>query len=152
MTGPLTDEVLRRSLANVLEEAAFVFTEPTDGPSPAAQEALIARLAFRGDHVGELWLVVPEELGWTLAANMLGIEDRSEARAASVDATGELLNILGGVLVEACWGQGVRCDFGTPTVARGDWPESELLALRRVTLIAEDEQRVDLAVHCKEEA
>ena len=105
-------EILARTLGQVLEEAAFVFGEATDDPPPLCGPVLQARLAYDGDHQGELVLAAPHELAATLAANLLGEEEGGAAMTGDdADAVGELLNMIAGSLLVELHGPEARCSL-----------------------------------------
>jgi Chemotaxis phosphatase CheX len=109
-------ELLAETLGSTLEEAAFVFSAPCEGPPPFAGQALEARIAYRGPSSGELRLMADSGLAAALAANLLG-EDEGEANLGrSSDALGELLNMVLGAWVNRLFGGQVRCRLGVPCV------------------------------------
>ena len=149
MRADLT-ELLARALGQVLEEAAFVFAEATDDPPPLAESVLQARLAYGGDHRGELVLAAPTDLAATLAANLLGEDEGGAAMTGDdADALGELLNMIAGSLLVELHGPDARCSLGLPRVALvpADQHERGLAEADVVASMLEEEgRRVDLSV------
>ena len=142
-------EILARTLGQVLEEAAFVFAEATDDPPPLAGPVLQARLAYGGEHRGELVLAAPHELAATLAANLLGEDEGGAAMTGDdEDAVGELLNMIAGTLLVELHGPEARCSLGLPRVALvpADQHERELAQADVVASVLEEEgRRIDLS-------
>lgn len=137
-------------LAQTLEDAAFLFVEPTDPALPGSGGFIEARLAYSGDHDGELLLAVEESLASTLAANLLG-EDEGGASATGddEDAVGEVLNMIVGSFVVALFGEETGCRLGLPRVKRIDAPQyarSLERADAAATMMEEQGRRIDLSV------
>ena len=143
-------EILAGTLAQILEEAAFLFAEPSEEPPPYAGEVLQARLSFMGDHEGELVLGAPPELCATLAANLLGEDEGGAATTGDdEDAVGELLNMVAGALLVELYGPDAQCLLGLPRVERvaPARHEGELTGADAVaTLVEEEGRRIDLSV------
>jgi hypothetical protein len=114
----VTVELLSQVTSQVLEEAAFLFLEPADRPPPFVGELLEGRIRFRGPGgEGELLLATTAEVSESLAANLLGLEPGAEDTAAQArDALGEIVNIIGGALIEQLFGS-APCSLGLPQVA-----------------------------------
>jgi len=142
-------ELLARTLAQVLEEAAFVFAEATDDPAPLSSPVLQARLTYGGDHRGELVLAAPSDLAATLAANLLGEDEGGAAMTGDdADALGELLNMIAGSLLVELHGREARCSLGLPRVALvpaeqhdRDLAQADVIA----SLLEEEGRRIDLS-------
>ncbi len=142
-------DVLLRTVMETLEEAAFIFTEPTEGTPPEWTEdtVLHAELPFGGDSAGTLMIASSSEPTVELAANLLGIEPSDEdAQEKRADALGEILNIIGGIVVEEWFGTEADVQLGVPEVRAVDVAEYE----RKVTnseccfsLITEEGLRID---------
>ena len=143
------NDMLARALGQVLEEAAFVFAEVTDDPPPLAGPVLQARLAYHGDHAGELTLAAPGELAATLAANLLGEDEGgAETTGDDEDAVGELLNMVAGVLLAELHGPEARCVLGLPRVRRVAPAEHDAAVAQAdavATLVEEEGRRIDLS-------
>lgn len=107
--------------AQVLEQHAFMFAGPDPGPVPDHRAApmLMLTIHFSGPVRGKLELVVPEEMGATLAANLLGIEP-AEALAQGEDALKELLNIMCGQVLTAFHGSGAVFELSIPLALKID--------------------------------
>jgi Chemotaxis phosphatase CheX len=140
-------ELLAETLGSTLEEAAFVFSAPREGPPPFSGQALEARIAYRGPGSGELRLVADSGLAATLAANLLGVDEGETSRGRSSDALGELLNMVLGAWVNRLFGGQVRCRLGLPRVrsltaaeAAADPSGASCVA----HLVAEEGSRIDL--------
>ncbi len=138
---PLLSSVLQR----VLEEAAFVFSEPGN-VIPTSGERLRAELAFSGQERGRLVLHLPMDLGVEIAGNLLGTEasDRG-ARENAADAVGEIANMVSGALMAQLFGESGEYDLGTPVVqlVTEDGPETHAGASAfSVTFVTDDEQSI----------
>lgn len=148
MTAP-TDELLAASLGEILEEAAFIFTEPLDAPPPFEGQALEARIGYQGPHTGELRLVADAGLAATLAANLLGEDEGEATRGKAGEAVGELLNMFVGVWVVKLFGQQSRCKLGVPRVRElpaaeaGTRPRDAACA---ASLVEEEGRRIDVSL------
>ena len=95
--------VLRDVFCEVLEELAFLFAESASGDwthTFNTLEYFHASIRFKGleNHIGgEIGIVCPDNLGWTLASNILGIEGEAiENSVCGKDALREFLNIICG--------------------------------------------------------
>jgi len=149
MASELSSELLAQCLVRTLEEAAFVFAEPTGDPPPFEGEVIEARVTYSGGHSGELLLASPHGLAATLAANLLG-EDEGGASVTGddFDALGELLNMVVGSLVLELFGPEAGCKLGLPRVKRVSAQEygRELGKAHAVaTLVEEEGRRIDLS-------
>lgn len=145
----LTAELLTQVLAHTLEEAAFVFAEPTDQPPPHEEPLIEARLKYHGEHEAELVLATSGRFAATIAANLLG-EDEGGADVIGDDhdALGELLNMIAGALVAELFGPDSRCRLGLPAVGlvRADEHLRALAAAHAaVSMVDEGERRIDLS-------
>ncbi|HTP27968.1 MAG TPA: chemotaxis protein CheX [Anaeromyxobacteraceae bacterium] len=149
MSAELSAELLAQALSRTLEEAAFVFAEPTQDPPPLEGEVIEARLSYRGDHEGELRLAAPASFAASLAANLLGEEEGSQgAKARGDDCIGELLNMIAGALAVDLFGPGSRCLLGLPRVRRvaaEEHAQALATAHAAATLIEEEGGRIDLS-------
>jgi hypothetical protein len=146
----ISREMLEGVLVRTLEEATFVFAEATDDPPPHEGILVEARLGYAGPQQGELTLVAPAGLAATLAANLLG-EDEGGASTTGddLDAIGELLNMIAGIVVAELFGEGGSCQLGLPRVRRIT-PDAQARTLATATaaatLVEEEGRRIDLAV------
>jgi hypothetical protein len=99
--------LIGRVVSQILEEAAFMVTEES-GPElpPWTDHSLLqARLRYTCETSGTLHLVVRPALATEIAANMMGIDlNDTQASAYAEDALGETLNMVGGTLLEAWFG------------------------------------------------
>jgi len=146
VTAP-TAELLAGALGEMLEEAAFLFTEPTGEPPPFPGEVVEARIGYQGPHSGELRLVADAALAATLAANLLGEEEGDATQGRGGEAVGELLNMFVGVWVVRLFGEQSRCQLGVPRVrqlgaAEAGAPMSG--AACAAHLVEEEGRRIDI--------
>ncbi len=142
-------EVLGEVVGRVLEEAAFVFTEAVDEAPPFEGPVIEARLRYGDEGEGEIRLAAEPRFAATLAANLLGSEpDDPEAAERAMDAVGELLNMVSGVLVAELHGPEAPTALGVPSVTRVSAEEHERdlrEAACRVTFVEEAGHRIDAA-------
>lgn len=140
-------EALEKVLTRILEDAAFVFAESTPQPPRFEGAVLVARLSYAGPETGEMQIGINPAFAGMLAANLLGTEPGDPlAQNRGFDAVGELLNMVGGMLVPEMFGPAAACRLGVPKVAevsREEY-ESRLAGMScRVSLIEESGQRID---------
>ncbi len=79
-----------------------------------------ARVAFTGDHEGEIALRASDRLCAQIASAMLGEPVAPDAKSAILDATCEFLNVVGGNLAAVGARQGKKVELSTPR--SGDVP------------------------------
>jgi CheY-specific phosphatase CheX len=89
------------------------------------------------------------EFSETLAANLLGVEPGDdEATGKGVDAIGEILNIVAGIVMDRLATGGLEVRIGTPTVRVMNMQEHHKYvqnALSRSFLLSDDGDWVDIA-------
>jgi len=109
-------DALSTSTSQVLEEAAFAFTEPAEPDTPAdwPEVVLRARLTFEGESCGALSLCAPADFCAELATDMVGEADDDEA----AEALAELLNMVAGLTLERTFGGRCAWEIGVPEVQR----------------------------------
>jgi CheY-specific phosphatase CheX len=150
MTREEYAEVLVDVTANVLEEAAFVFTEPAEGGQTWEGEVVEVQLAFSGDGTGRLMMTAPKSLGLELAANLLGMEpgEETDIERPAEAAFSEILNMIAGPLAVAWFGEEAVCRIGVPeakTIAGSthrSWSEGYTCS---ASLVTEEEDPIELA-------
>ena len=112
----------------ILEEVAFVFSEPVD-PSEIPDEdwrPAGAELRWKGPSTGAMRLWVDPALLPILAANMLGIEeDDPISRAKGLDALKEILNMIVGNCLTEAWGPGPVFHLEIPRAIGAPFSEPE---------------------------
>ncbi len=148
MSAP-TNELLAESLGTMLEEAAFIFTEPQAEPPPFSGKAVEALIGYQGPHRGELRLVADASLAATLAANLLGEDEGDATRGKAGDAIGELLNMFVGVWVVKLFGEQNRCKLGVPRVRELGAAEAAAFppgATCAAHLVEEEGRRIDVSL------
>lgn len=108
--------LLEQVLGEVLQDAAYVFAMPVDGPAEWRQPVVSARIAFESTKGGTLRLTAAPGVAAEMAANMLGV-DASDPAAAEHGraAIAEVLNVIGGAFVTRYFGTGVESQLGLPT-------------------------------------
>ncbi|RJO64827.1 MAG: hypothetical protein C4523_17485 [Myxococcales bacterium] len=135
----------------ILEDAAFVFTEPTDEP-PAFEEAVLeGRLRFVAPSgEGTLLIAAGRSLAQEIAANLLGVDAGDpETDGQDRGALGEMLNIIAGAFMADRFGHNVLCMLGIPSVQAF---EPDAYAVQKdgtackVHFSTDDGRRIDLGV------
>ena len=143
-------ELLGEVTARVLEEAAFVFTDPAEGAQAWEGDVVEVQLEFSGDGHGSLMMAAPKSLGLELAANLLGVEPGEETnieRPAEA-ALSEMLNMIAGPLVAGWFGEKAVCRIGVPeartlaATAHKNWSKASTCS---VSLATEDDEPIELA-------
>lgn len=136
---------------NVLEEAAFLAPEPVEEGVLFECDGVIAELAFLGPEPGQkgaLALIVSGELAAHLAANLLGVDPEDpDAEKQAGDAVGEILNMIGGRVMQVWFGDAHECVLATPALSKieaQDIDPRRTSAHLRVSVLADDEFPVEL--------
>ena len=144
----LEPSLLFETLSEVLEDAAFIFTESADETLPWNNSILMSSIPYEGQEHGTLSLAVDTMMARLFAANLLGIEpDDDDADRKAGEAVSEILNIVCGVLLERWLGTRNHCRLGIPsTVSLSEDQEMEQLKSSKCNAILEDEDgnRIDI--------
>lgn len=112
----LSAELLRKSIAEVLAEVAFMCAEPAQ-TERGEGELLQSSVRFDGHCSGTLALVSTPAFARDVAANMMGLEsDDERATRGAADAFGELANIVAGTILNGSLDAGASCELGIPDV------------------------------------
>jgi hypothetical protein len=145
MPDELDPATLERVLSQILEDAAFLFTEPAPPGSPCPVPLYEATLAFTAPRPGKLTLRAGPELGAEAAANLLGLDaSEDEAKQNAGPALGELLNMVAGLLMKEWFGTQAHCSLGLPVVVRHATAPPALCGAMQARLMV-GEQRLDVA-------
>ncbi len=135
-----------------LEEAAFIFTELADEEQPQWSEDTVTetRLSFSGEASGTMMMAATSEPLVEMAANLLGAEpDDPDVSSKKSDAFGEMLNIIGGVLVEAWFGSEAEVQLDVPkmrTLSVKEYEKGLSESMVNASLVTEEGHRIDAAV------
>lgn len=108
---------LQEVVTRVLEDCAFMCTEP--GPASQDFPAQITRAAleFKGPRSGRVELFATRELAMSIAADMLGIDGNDPDATSFADgALGEITNVITGALMARLFGTGCLIELGIPVV------------------------------------
>lgn len=147
---------LEAATRQVLEEAAFLFTEPSTEPIDKASwpgSVIQVQLAFTGPIRGHFMLAASPELCSSLAVEMLGAEPgEPEAEAQFEDAVGEILNMVAGLTLDQAIQGKALWELGVPE-ARSMSPGEYLSGPRsdvRVRLDTDEEEPVEVAIFIEE--
>lgn len=147
MTTPMSAELLGQITSSILEEAAFFLSHRSSTPPPWPAQVLEARIAFNGSRRGVMRLTATEPFALVVAANLLGIEpDDKEASQQQKPALGELINIVCGAVVAQWLGTTQVCQLGLPEVSQRASTGSSVAPECSVSLIIEDQFRLDIDV------
>lgn len=150
MTPEEYAEVLGDVSAMVLEEAAFVFTEPAEEDPRWEENVVEIKIVFSGDGNGSIMMAAPESVGLEMAANLLGVEPGEESgieRPAEA-ALSEMLNMITGPMAAGWFGEEAVCRIGVPEAktvtgsAHKNWRDGSTCS---VSLITEEEEPLELA-------
>ncbi len=130
---PKTETEKRRVIGevfeSVLQNLAFMFVESVeretlqslDSAEDAPEKFVKASMAFSGPKHGWVNLMVPEELGKELAANIIGKElDKNISQKHLQDALKEVLNVTCGNLLSAVVGSKQVFDAASPALTEHD--------------------------------
>jgi CheY-specific phosphatase CheX len=105
-------------IEQVLEDAAFIFTEELDKettPDPASWECRGVSLGFEGTPSGSVHVWADNGFMRFAAANMLGIDtDDPYAEGKGIDALKELLNMVVGNYLTEVYGSTKVFELGIP--------------------------------------
>jgi CheY-specific phosphatase CheX len=144
-------EKLQKAVQKTLEEVAFIFTEPCENPEPISGQCVEATIAFFGKVPGRLVFRAPRHFAELLAANILGLEpEDATAGALAHEAVGELLNMVGGILLESWFGVFERYHLGIPKVKetqRNETHKEDRKNTYTVALTTEEEDRLEITAY-----
>jgi len=115
--------LIREVFSDVIERLAFMFSEEIgeEGVSVRSARFLEARIRFSGAMTGELSLVVSEEMGSVIAANMLGVDVGDDVgRARVFDALREVINVTCGHVLTEYAGDAATFELSVPSVCETD--------------------------------
>ncbi|MBN2526223.1 MAG: chemotaxis protein CheX [Deltaproteobacteria bacterium] len=146
----LDSDILSASVSQVLEDAAFIFTEEATEDLQWKDDILKSTIRYEGEESGTLCLAVNTLLAQNVAANLLGIEQEDEAaKSKAEEAVSEILNIVCGVFLESWLGKSNHCRMGIPSIcAVSVNQEQEAFRSARCNAVLEDEEgnRIDVFV------
>lgn len=145
MRGDLKSSLLQAA-TSTFEELGFLFAtgEPTESQAEAEVEA-IARVGFTGPCEGILEVRVAGGVLPALVENMMGAEVSDPH--LTLDALGEVANVICGNVVPAVAGPEAVFDLHAPRVTRGAGAELPSLPESAARLsLGIDEGRADLAL------
>lgn len=142
---------LEAATRQVLEDVAFVFTEPTAEPVDETSwsgSVIRAELPFTGPIRGRFVLAASSALFSSLAAEMLGVEPGDVEAEERESAPGEILNMVAGMTLEQTLGDVGLWELGVPE-ARSMSPAEYMSAPRAdilVRLDTEEEEPFEVGV------
>jgi CheY-specific phosphatase CheX len=143
-------EILTRTAAELLEQVAFIFVEAGDEEPRWPAEVVEARIDIDGSRSAGLSMTVSRRQATAIAAELMGLEpDDEEAARRAVDALGEVLNMLAGLVAHKALGDEPPPVIGIPTVRlvpaagpRGSRPDGETA----VWMSTEDGEPIEVAM------
>lgn len=119
----------------ILEESAYVFSEPLDAPDEPADDwsPVGVQLRWQGPSTGAMRIWADPSLLPVLAANMLGIEEDDPVCAQKgLDALKETLNMIVGNCLTEAWGPGPVFHLEIPcTIAPDSFGEDRIEGIWR---------------------
>lgn len=150
MTNKLPDNELYELVSGILEEAAFIFTDPAQEIESRSEDAISVLLPFTGDSAGSLVLTTGANICTEIAANLLGIEpDDPLALTKATEAQGEILNIIAGKLLVELLGNHTNYTIGIPEAISptiSEYQQMQERAVQSLYLIDEEMRKVDLLI------
>jgi len=96
-------DILRNVSCEVLETMFFADAQPVGCEHSWMNDALSARVAFNGSHVGFMVLAASHDAAASIAAAFLGSESGEMAEVEEGEVILELSNILCGALLSRLW-------------------------------------------------
>jgi len=149
MPSKISREILGKVVAEVLEEASFIFTEPAEEIEPFDGGVIVALMGFDGPEKGKLVLAMGYDYAVEMAANLLGVEpDDPELEKKATGAVAEMLNMIIGVLMARVFGPEAVVNFTVPSVKTIDGPDYEKIresATVAFSLLTEDMSKIEAA-------
>jgi CheY-specific phosphatase CheX len=113
----LTPALLQDVVSRVLEDCAFMCTEPSPESTRWSAPITRATLEFSGPRSGTIEVYATRELTMAIAADMLGIEmSDPDATELADGALGEITNVIAGALVARMFGTDCLVELGIPVV------------------------------------
>lgn len=114
-------EILSRVAVETLEQLAFIFSFPEDGPVEIDYDSVMAvSVSFTGPFTGGLVMTASPQVLLELAVNMLGVDDDEVPTLdQQYDALKEAMNIICGNLLPAIAGKQAVFDIGSPEIITG---------------------------------
>lgn len=122
-------ENLREATFNVLETMFFAVPEHYDGPGDE-QWDVEGVISLKADQILTVFLLLPKDLGISLASNFLGVEPQEVSNDQLLDLIREMTNMIGGNLVTR---------LGDEAITLG-LPESRLAPLSEKPSVDPDNQ------------
>ncbi len=135
MDSATINNSLLEVFSSVLEESAFMFTEPGDESSleEVTDHYVMVTIGFSGPTSGKIILAVPEEIVPQITANMLGMdEDDPLVLENPHDGLKELINVVCGNLATQI--------MGAEVVVNLEIPETQLIEADRLEALFIDDQ------------
>lgn len=153
MAAELTPALLAQITSAVLEEVAFVFTEPSERPSSYDGDWVQVSLAFSGPRRGRMSMAAPRVFGAQVASTIAGDDGAQgpEALERGDDALREILNIVAGRLLGEWLGTEAVYEIGIPERSVTSAAEHESAGLRAralcaAALVTDEDVPIELAI------
>jgi len=149
MPSKITKQILGKVVAEVLEEASFIFTEPAEEIEPFKENVILAIMGFKGPENGKLVLAMGYSYANEMAANLLGVElDDPDLEKKATGAVAEMLNMIIGVLMARVFGTEVIVNFTVPnvkTIEGADYEKIRESATVAFSLLTEEMSKIEAA-------
>ena len=139
----MQNETIADLTIRVLEEAAFLFTEPSADAVPWDEPSVEARLEVAGGCSAVFSLRLPHSVAVRTAGTLLCAYGE-EAEEASGAVTAELLNVLAGALAHAAFGEDARYILVPPELGPFDAPLP--VGTSFITLVTFEGEPIEVAV------
>jgi hypothetical protein len=139
--------LLRECAVAILRDAAFVFSEEAEQPTPLPGEVLEVSMACRFPEPVRLVLRCTLPFASLVATNLLGKEpDEPVPLEDAHGAVAELVNMIGGSLMERRCADRSQGHLGLPEVRLlgGEAELAPLAGALRVTLLTDEGERIDV--------
>jgi hypothetical protein len=146
-------EGLLQVAQHILEEAAFIFTELRQPFTSISGPCVQASLEFTGPTAGRLIVRAPRACAELLATNLLGAEAGDQVIDQMAGAAmGELLNMIGGILMDVWFKAKEGYHLGIPEIrdrSEGVINDPQGLSHHAIVLVTEEQYLLEIHVYFK---
>lgn len=136
-----TQQIISTVIETVMEQIAFVFIDETGDdckPKSTHWEAIGASISISGVKSGCIHLWISTPLAFSIAANMLAIDNIEDLKKAG-DAVKELCNIISGNFITSAY-QNAEINLGIPELLSSGSLAIDFDDPKAIWFSAEDEQ------------
>lgn len=154
MHEEMSADLLQEVAGQILEDAAFIFTEPNEEIEWGDSDTILsATVPYSCDIAGDIIVSASGAFARSLAANLLGLDPDDEGiEGQEGDALGEFVNIFGGALLARWFGAEQKYEMGIPKVestAASEQNKRISDAKWWTALVGDDEFRIDIVISVK---